>query len=75
MKVEISKIKIGKRIRKDSGDIDELAENIKEYGLLSPILLRRLDNDSYKLLAGERRIKAYKRLQKNSIEAIIKNER
>ena len=73
MKIAISKIKIGKRLRKDLGDVDELAESIKRYDLLSPIILKRIDNDSYKLLAGWRRIQAYKILQKESIESIIKN--
>ncbi len=73
MKIELSKIKIGKRLRKDPGDVDELAESIKIYDLLSPIILKRIDNDSYKLLAGWRRIQAYKILQKESIESIIKN--
>jgi ParB-like chromosome segregation protein Spo0J len=66
LKVKISEIKICKRIRKDSGDIKDLAENIKEYGLLSDIILRRLDDDDaykFKLLAGWRRIKAYEILQ------------
>lgn len=66
MKVKISEIKICKRIRKDSGDIKDLAENIKEYGLLSDIILRQLDDDNtykFKLLAGWRRIKAYEILQ------------
>ena len=71
LKIEISKIKIGKRLRKEQGDIDELAESIKEYGLLSPIIIRRLDDDSYKLLAGWRRIYAVKALQVNRIHSKI----
>jgi len=72
LQVEISKIKIGKRLRKHSGDIEELAESIKEYGLLSPIILRQLDDNSYKLLVGWRRIQASKLLSLKSIEAVIK---
>lgn len=72
MEIEISKIKIGKRLRKYSGDIEELAESIKEYGLLCPIILRQLDDDSYKLLVGQRRIQASKLLHLKSIESIIK---
>lgn len=74
MKVEITKIITGKRIRKDPGDIDEFAQSITEYGLFSPILLRKIDDDSYKLLDGWRRLQAYKLLQITSIEAIIKKE-
>ena len=70
-KLDISEIRIGKRIRKDPGDIDEFAKNIKEYGLLAPIIVRK-HNDSYKLLAGWRRIQACKKLGHKSIECIIK---
>lgn len=72
MKVEISKIKIGKRIRKDPGNIDELAESIKVEGLYSPIILRKISDNSYKLLAGWRRLQAYKILELTSIDATIK---
>jgi len=74
LKIEISKIVIGERIRKDPGDIDELAESIKEDGLFSPILVRKIDNSTYKLLDGWRRLQAYKLLQITSIESIVKKE-
>ena len=38
--VPISKIKIGKRIRKDLGDIRELADSIQRIGLIHPIRLK-----------------------------------
>ena len=38
--------------------IDELTESIKEHGVLSPPLVRRLDNGYYKIVAGERRWRA-----------------
>lgn len=75
MKIDISKIKIGKRIRQDPGDIDEFAQSITEYGLFSPILLRKIDEYTYKLLDGWRRIQAYKLLKITSIDAIIKKEK
>ncbi len=74
MKIEISKIIVQKRIRQDMGDIAELAQSIKEEGLLSPITLRKNTNDTYKLLAGNRRLDACKLLQLTSIEAIIKKQ-
>ena len=57
MLVEISKIKVGERIRKDFGDIQELADDIKENSLLNPIVVTP-DGDGYLLIAGERRLKA-----------------
>ena len=37
--VKITDIKIGNRFRKDLGDIDSLAESIKELGLIEPIVI------------------------------------
>lgn len=58
MLVDIDKIIVGDRIRRDFGDLDELAENIKKNGLLNPITI----NNRYVLLAGERRLRACKKL-------------
>lgn len=58
MLVDIDRIVVGDRIRKDFGDIQELADNIKKNGLLNPLTV----NGDYKLLAGERRLKACKLL-------------
>ena len=46
--------------RKDFDDekIQELAESIKENGLLQPILVTPLDNGGYRIVAGERRWRA-----------------
>ena len=63
MLVDIEKIKVGNRIRKDFGDIAELAEDIKQNGLINPPVV----NKDYKLLAGERRLRACKALGWNAI--------
>ena len=54
----------------DSG-IRELAESIRENGLLQPVTLRRCDQGSYELIAGERRALAYRLLGRDKIPAII----
>ena len=36
----------------------ELAESIKEYGVLQPISVRKINNSTYELIAGERRLRA-----------------
>lgn len=38
--------------------IQELSDSIKQQGLLQPILVRRLPNDRYEIIAGERRWRA-----------------
>lgn len=43
--------------RKDFGDLTELAESIKEHGVLSPVLVRP-QNGAYELVFGHRRLRA-----------------
>jgi N6-adenosine-specific RNA methylase IME4 len=59
----ISKIIIGKRFRRDMGDIKSLAASIRDVGLLQPVVVR----SDHKLIAGERRIRAYQLLKRDSI--------
>jgi len=54
----ITSVLVEERIRKDYGDIDELANSIKAIGLIHPIVVTR----SFQLIAGERRLKAMKKL-------------
>jgi N6-adenosine-specific RNA methylase IME4 len=51
----VGKIKVGKRHRKDFGDLKGLAADINEHGLLQPIVV----NEHNQLIAGERRLKAW----------------
>lgn len=54
--------------------LKQLAESIKESGLLSPIKVSKLDNGRYKLIYGNRRYKACKLLGLHAIPAIISEE-
>jgi ParB family transcriptional regulator, chromosome partitioning protein len=67
--IPIDSIKIGSRFRKDPGDIASLAEDIREIGLLHPIVI----NQNRKLICGLRRIEAFKSLVKGEIPAHIVN--
>ena len=59
----------------DDKSIKELANSIKEQGLLMPILVKLEKNDNnkkeYKIIAGERRWRACKSLKMNNIKAIV----
>ncbi|MGB9826611.1 MAG: ParB N-terminal domain-containing protein, partial [Desulfofundulus sp.] len=57
-KVKIDDIKIVDRVRKDMGDLEELAESIKELGLLQPVIV----TPELVLVAGERRVNACRML-------------
>ncbi|MGS0972641.1 MAG: ParB/RepB/Spo0J family partition protein [Candidatus Izemoplasmataceae bacterium] len=56
--------------------IKELAESIKDHGLLQPIIVKETNN-GYMLVAGERRLRAVKFLGKATISSIVReyNER
>ena len=52
--------------------IRELAESIKQNGLLQSITVRDMGNGFYELIAGERRVRAIKYLQYARTKAIVK---
>lgn len=56
--VLIDSIHVGDRIRKEVGNIDAMANSIKEYGIIQPIVI----TDTLELVVGERRLRALKRL-------------
>lgn len=56
----------------DSNKIKELAESIKQNGLLQSITVRELDNGFYELIAGERRLRALLELKHVKTKAIVK---
>tara|TARA_B100000035_G_scaffold315481_1_gene336893 strand:- start:66464 stop:67303 length:840 start_codon:yes stop_codon:yes gene_type:complete len=53
--------------------LDELAESIKEQGVMQPLLVRKKDNDKYEIIAGERRWQASKKAGIKNIPVLIKN--
>ena len=48
-----------------------LAASIEANGLLQPITVRKLPDGRYELVAGERRLRAYKYLEKKEIPGIV----
>src|SRR5690349_4209630 len=60
--------------RRDFGqnELNELAESIKRHGVLQPIIVVRADN-SYQIVAGERRWRAAKAAGLKSIPSIIRS--
>jgi ParB family chromosome partitioning protein len=53
--LSIDKIIVSDRIRKDFGDVEELAADIKQNGLINAIAV----TSDYRLIAGERRLRAH----------------
>jgi ParB family chromosome partitioning protein len=57
----------------DEESIKELAQSIKENGLINPITVTQIEGNKYEIIAGERRYRACKYLGWKEIDAIIKN--
>lgn len=56
----------------DDDELSELAESIKQHGILQPITLRQITKESYEIIAGERRFRAAKLAGLTSVQAIVK---
>ena len=44
----------------DESALEELKDSVKEFGVLQPLLVRKIADNSYELIAGERRLRAAK---------------
>ncbi len=79
-KVSINEISVDKirpnrfqpRTDFDMDAILELAESIRHHGIIQPITVRKLDNDEYELISGERRLRASKEANIKTIPAYIR---
>ncbi|MBR6338893.1 MAG: ParB/RepB/Spo0J family partition protein [Alloprevotella sp.] len=56
----------------DEEALSELAESIKQLGIVQPITLRQLSDGKYEIIAGERRWRASKRAGLTSIPAYVR---
>lgn len=56
----------------DGENLKDLAESIKEHGVVQPIIVTKLENGKYELIAGERRLRASKLIGNKNIPAIIR---
>ena len=54
-------------------NIGELAESIKNLGIVQPITVRKIENGEFQLIAGERRLRASKKIGLKTIPSFIKN--
>lgn len=56
----------------EKGPLDELANSIREKGVIQPILVRRVYDDEFEIIAGERRWRAAQLAGLKEVPAIIK---
>ncbi len=56
----------------DEGQLQQLAESIKEHGIIQPITIRKIGRKEYELISGERRFRASKKIGLKQIPAYVK---
>lgn len=69
--IEVEPNKNQPRKRFDDEALEELAESIKRYGVIQPIIVTKKD-DYYEIVAGERRWRASKKAGLTTIPAIVR---
>ena len=74
-KISLKKIRPGvyqPRQHFEETELQDLADSIKEHGVIQPIILRKTDDDFYEIIAGERRFRASKIANLTEIPAIVR---
>lgn len=59
-------------VRRQVGDVNELAASIQSIGLLQPIIIRPAAGGKYEIIAGARRVEACRELGWGKIPAVIR---
>ena len=57
----------------DNEKLEVLADSIRQHGLIQPIIVTKNNNDTYTIVAGERRWRAAKKAGLTKISAVIKD--
>lgn len=73
--IPVDKIKTGSfrvRTKFDQDKLEALSNNVKQKGVLYPIVVIQIENGEYELIAGERRLKVSKEAGNKTIPAIIR---
>lgn len=52
--------------------LDELCESIKEFGIIQPLIVKRINRDQYELIAGERRLRAAVRAGLSAVPVVVR---
>ncbi len=58
----------------DDESLNELAKSIQQVGLIQPLLVRKSDDGTYELVAGERRLRAVKLLGFIKVPCIVQTD-
>ena len=74
--IAIDRLKPGRyqpRTKMDDASLAELAESIREQGVMQPILVRPVDGGRFEIIAGERRWRAAQKAGLREVPALVKS--
>lgn len=57
----------------DEQGLDDLANSIKEHGIIQPLVVNKISDDAYELIAGERRLRASLKIGLNKVPVVIRS--
>ena len=60
-------------VRQNVGDVSELADSIREQGVLEPLVARRVSADNYEVIIGSRRLTAAEQVGLLSVPVIVQD--
>jgi ParB family chromosome partitioning protein len=75
LEIDINKISPNKnqpRSLFDENTISELAESIKNIGIIQPLTVKKIDDEYYEIIAGERRWRAARQAKLETVPVIVK---
>lgn len=67
MQLDINEIIINKRVRKNTGDLSQLADSMEKYGQMHPVIV----NKKMELISGYRRLQCARQLNWKTVFAIV----
>ena len=74
--IAIDRLKPGRyqpRTRMDDASLAELADSIREQGVMQPILVRPVEGGRFEIIAGERRWRAAQKAGLREVPALVKS--
>jgi len=75
--LDLDSILVGEGVRKTPGDeksLEELASSIARHGVLQPVLVEPAEEGKYRLLIGERRLRAAVKAGLSQVPAVVLDE-
>jgi len=75
--LDLESILVGEGVRKTPGDeksLEELASSIARHGVLQPVLVEPAEEGRYRLLIGERRLRAAVKAGLSTVPAVVLDE-